>query len=101
MTTLSLEKIIQLVAREVVRELERQGVTVVSGGTPGHGSAASEDCTETEIMDMSGYRSPVLTARMLSRLRERTGAVVVPEGTVVTPRAREMIRQRSLVVRYE
>ncbi len=99
----SLEKIIKLVSTGVVRELHKQGVQVVSGNAeiiPAD-SSASGMSVKTEKIDMSSYKTPVLTEQHLSRLHELTGTVVVPRGTVITPKAREAIKAKKLYIRFE
>lgn len=102
---IALEKVIQLVVEEVVRELARQGVTVVQGGGNGVSSVASDVNygirTKTEKIDMSRYKTPLLTERMLDKLNSLTGEVIVPNGTVVTPKAKEILREKRISVRFE
>ncbi|MDZ7724101.1 MAG: hypothetical protein U5R06_15165 [candidate division KSB1 bacterium] len=51
---------------------------------------------QSETIDMSGYQSPVLTERQIQRLHDLTGRVIVPSGTVVTPKAKELLKRKQI-----
>lgn len=95
----SLEKLIQLVTAEVVKELGKQGVRIVSGSfsADSHNSGSSLR-TKVERIDMKKYRTPILTEKQIRNLHELTGEVIVPPGTVMTPKAKELVRERRLVI---
>ncbi|MFZ5517310.1 MAG: hypothetical protein ACOY90_11765 [Candidatus Zhuqueibacterota bacterium] len=96
---ISLEKLIQLVTAEVVKELKKQGVQVVSAdGRPVHGLSENALRTKSEQINMGAYKSPVLTENHIRKLHELTGEVIIPRGTVITPRAKELIKQKQLIV---
>ena len=100
----ALEKIINLVVREVIRELQKTGVKVVMpecnirnnkwNNKEGNNSYRNK----TETIDMSAYKTPILTEDHISKLHELTGEVIVPQGTVITPKARELIRTKQIVI---
>ena len=50
---------------------------------------------------MRNYKTPIVTEHALSRLHERTATVIVPAGAIITPRARELIREKNLKVIVE
>jgi len=98
----SLETIIGEVTERVIRELKNQGIQIVS-------ATGSDDARKTEAAaysgngtvrseraDMTGYRTPVLTERHVKRLHELTGAVIVPRGTVVSPKAKELLKDKNI-----
>lgn len=96
---ISLEKLINLVTAEVVNELKKQGVKVVTTA----GQSVNFDLEKTlpsksQEIDMSKYKTPILTENHIRRLHELTGEVLVPKGTVITPRAKELIKQKQLTV---
>ena len=47
---------------------------------------------------MSSYRTPVLTENHIQRLHPLTGEIIVPQGTVITPKARELIKVKQILV---
>jgi len=99
----NLEQIIQVVTEKVVAELVNQGVRVVNSNSQSVGNAAYQGFdhgtgfrTKTETLDMSSFKTPILTERQIHRLHELTGAVVVPQGTVITPKARELLKEKQI-----
>lgn len=102
---ISIEKIIEIVTREVVAELSRRGVkisgSINSEKAPQEFSDRPSLRAKSEIIDMSKYKSPILTEQHLIKLNELVGEVVVPKGTVITPKARELIKRKNLSVRFE
>lgn len=94
-TDLQLEKIIELVTREVMNELGRKGVV------PGTGATAALDSTTSVRLDMSKYKTPLVTENAVNRLHERTITVIVPAGAVITPRARGLLREKNITVVVE
>lgn len=98
MQTVSLETVILRVVEQVVRELKNQGIQIVP---PNSGAAPDGNSSGIERVDMTGYKTPVLTERHVLALREQTGTVVVPKGTVVSPKARERLRDRNIALRVE
>jgi hypothetical protein len=53
---------------------------------------------KVERIDMSKYRSPVLTENHLRRLHALTGEVIVPKKTVITPKAREIAKEKNIII---
>ncbi len=107
MQEISIEKIVNLVVKEVVQELMKQGVKVVSTGgsmVPANFSVLSVDAglkTKSEKIDMSKYKSAVLTENHIDRLHELTGEVIIPKGTIITPKAKQKIRDKQIAVTIE
>ena len=95
---INIEKIIQIVTRQVVKELQAKGIKVKFSA--GNDNSLNALRTKTETIDMSKYKTPVLTENHIRRLHELTGEVIVPQGTVITPKAKEMIKDRKLVISY-
>jgi hypothetical protein len=102
---ISIEEIIRLVVREVVSELEKRGVHVTNSpnvNSENLVSSASHGLTnKSQKIDMSSYKSPVLTERHIRKLNELVGEIIVPHGTVITPKAREEIKKRRLILKFE
>lgn len=100
MATIQLNQLIQMITREVVAELQRQGVQVM-GGPDVSQPKDNVLTTKSEQIDMSKFKSPVLTAAPLERLHPLTGEIVIPEGTIITPKAKQMIHTKNLKIRFE
>lgn len=93
-----IEKIIEIIVREVITELTKLGVDIelsyVGNKKISSPNAILED--KREVIDMSGYKTPVLTENHLISLDSNKVEIVVPKGTVLTPGARDIIRKRKL-----
>lgn len=104
---ISLEKIVQIVVEEVVKTLAEKGITVTnyaagSNGnlltkTAGTGSGIS---TKIEEIDLSLYKSPVITEWTVDGLNELTGGIKVPKGTIITPKAKDKLKKRNISIYY-
>ena len=108
MNEVSLDKIVNLVVQEVVKELARHNIKVVhTGAAPAAGTLSAGGLqpvgfrTKTEKIDMKAYRSPVLTENHVNRLHELTGEIVIPRKTILTPKARIALKSKNIVVSYE
>lgn len=88
-----LEEVVRQVTQQVWRELAIRGVKL-----PEAPAAIPDGAVR---IDFSHYRTPVLTERALTGLHQRLHTVVVPEGTIVTPRAKEFLREKNIGVIYE
>jgi len=90
--------LIQQVTTQVISELQSRGVQIISRGTAGDHVQALK--TKSESIDMQKYRTPVLTEDHIRRLHELTGEIIIPTGTVITPKARELVKQKQIIVTY-
>ena len=95
---ISLEKIIEIVTREVIKELIKSGVVIdqASLGLEEHGSKK-----RSLEMDMSGFKTPVLTENNLGVLEDHICEVIVPANTIITPGARGVIKNKELTIVYK
>jgi hypothetical protein len=97
---LSIEELVNKVVAEVLAELKRRGVKIVSGSAqkiavpPVSGAGAS-----VHVVDMSGFRSPVLLERHVASVGPEVREVAVPSGTVVTPGAKDVLRKKNLTLK--
>lgn len=96
----SIEELVNRVVAEVLAELSRRGAKVDFGppqkspqkvAVPANASA--------HVVDMSGYRSPVLLESHLLSLAPEIKEIAVPSGTVITPGARDIIRKKNLILK--
>lgn len=99
---ITLEKLISLVTAEVVKELKKQGIQVIpSSDNNSLGVSTDSLRTKSEKIDMSRYRTPVLTEIHIRRLNELTGEVLIPKNTIITPKAKEIIKEKRLIITRE
>ena len=103
---LSIEELVNKVVAEVLAELSRRGVKV-DVGSPQKSpvqvashlkvvKVADMATTAVHVVDMSGFRSPVLLENYLLSLGPEVKEIAVPCGTVVTPGAKEVIKKKNL-----
>jgi ethanolamine utilization cobalamin adenosyltransferase len=52
-------------------------------------------------MDFSGYRTPVLTERLVRAAAPSVTEIVVPAGTYCTEGARDMLEKRKLTLTFK
>jgi hypothetical protein len=97
---LSKEELVNKVVAEVMAELSRRGVKPDSGlpQKPAPG-VVSPPGPSVYVVDMSGFRSPVLLESHLSSLPPDVKEIAVPAGTVITPGAREIIKTKNLILK--
>ena len=99
---ISVEKIIQMVTAEVLKELKKLGIEIVSAtGSVDDKFLSNGVRTKSETPDMSKYCTPILTENHIRKLHDLTGEVIVPEGTIVTPKAREIIKEKRILIKFE
>jgi len=85
-----IEEIVRRVVKEVLQEL------------PASQAAAHKGLrNKSERMDFSGYKTPVVTERHIQHLHELTGEIIVPGNTIITPKARDVIREKGIKIKRE
>ena len=89
----AIESIVRRVAHEVWQELARKGIAL-----PDVAKALPDGAVR---IDMARYRTPLLSEHALAGLHTRTHTVVVPAGTIVTPRAKELLREKNIGIVFE
>ena len=96
---ISIEELIILITREVISELSKIGIAVDFNISA---NFSSEKSIESSIeLDMSNYKTPVITESSLISLDSDISEIIVPTGTVITPGARDIIRKKNLNVIYK
>ena len=92
---ISLEEIISLVVKEVIGELARKGIQVENSTE----NILSTDSDKKKIkMDLSEYKTPLLTENHILKLDLDILEIEVPIKTIVTPSAQDLIRQRNIII---
>jgi len=96
---ISIEKLVSLVTAEVMKELTKQDVKVTTQSCKisqnGQVVGLRNKC---QRIDMSKYKTPILTENHIRLLHELTGQVRIPKGTVITPKAKELIKEKQINV---
>jgi hypothetical protein len=101
------EKLVESIVREVIAELRRRGVDV-PGPSAATAPARGTEAVATRVvpgarleMDFSGYRTPVLTERLVRAAAPSVTEIVVPAGTYCTEGARDMLEKRKLTLTFK
>ncbi len=93
----NIERIVEMVTREVLRQLGNPGAPIIEAGS----ASAAQPLTGVARIDMSKYKTPLITERDMLTLHELTREILVPQGTILTPRARDLIRKKNITILYE
>jgi len=95
---ISLEKIIEMVTREVINELINKGFHIENNLKPGKINGLQNAVFEP---DMSGFITPLLTENLILSLNGQIQEVHVPAKTIVTPGAKNVLKNRNITVIYK
>jgi len=96
---ISIEQLVESIVREVVAELAKRGVAVGASGTAVQSGPVQHTQPGGNVeIDMSAFRTPVLTENQLIRIGGKVSTVIVPCNTVVTPGAWSLIRSKKLTL---
>jgi|GEM_PF-3437212 hypothetical protein len=99
---IDLEILIQKITRQVINELESRGVRVASATPPAEcRSGQGVEQARSERPDLSAYKTPVLTERHVRMLQSGTCRIIVPAGTLISPRAGEILKEKNIRVQTE
>lgn len=102
-----IENIIELVTREVIKELTKRGYTVdytsrYQAGVTFHPEKKQEPEGPTSMeICMKDYKTPILTERRFDDISMSVHELIVPEKTVITPGAFELIKKRNIKIIYQ
>ena len=93
---ISLEEIVALVIKEVVLELSKKGIHIDSEISNVTNFGASKRKIK---MDMKKYKTPLLTEASILELGLEIEEIEVPEKTIITPSAFDLIRERKIIIK--
>ena len=86
-----------MVVKEVVAELSKMGIQI---NMDNMNSNSIEQPNENKrcVLDLSKFKTPLVTEEHILNLSSGTKEVIVPKGTVITPNARDLIRKNKLTI---
>ncbi len=93
---ISLEEIVALVVKEVVLELNKRGIQIDGKISNITKFGASRKKIK---MDMKKYKTPLLTEAGILELSLEIEEIEIPEKTIITPSAFDLIRERKIVIK--
>ncbi len=98
--TVDIQKLIQMITSEVILQLSKMGVDVTSSSQRLVGPELVNNfhSNQSKIIDMNGYKTPVLTENHLEVLDSEVIEIIIPKGTVITLGAKDIIKKRKLIV---
>ena len=92
---ISIEELIEIIVSEVIKELGKQGVEIDFGSQKRDTGSSKEQVKE---IDMSEYKTPILTENQLLALGEDIKEIIIPGKTIITPVAHEIAKKRKLII---
>lgn len=96
---ISIDTLVGIIVREVLAEMAKHGVEVGVLATGGGAAAGGEQAARVAI-DMTGYRTPVLTEHRVRSLEAHVREITVPAGTICTIGARDILQQRNMKLTF-
>ena len=97
---LNIERLIEMIVKEVIVELSKIGVELDFSVNEKNRSFNKRNKKKQQIIDMSGYKTPILTETMLESIDKDLNEIIIPRGTVFTPGARDIIKKRNLTISH-
>jgi hypothetical protein len=94
-----MEQLVEIIVRQVLAELAKRGAEVALPAAAGAGAPPAIE-EGSVALDMTGYRTPVLTVDRLRTVDRTVREIIVPAGTVCTIGARDALRQRRVKLTY-
>lgn len=93
---ISIEKLVEIIVREVVTALLKQGVEINFDSH--EKDPLNLKLSKRQTIDMSNYKTPVLTENHLLSLEPEVTDIEIPEETILTPGAKDIIKKRKLII---
>ncbi len=97
---MEIEKLIEIIVREVISELSKLNMIDLNSGINNSTCSCKNIIKKVQpkIIDMSNYKTPILTENHLLTLDPTISEILVPKGTIITPGARDIIKKQKLVL---
>ena len=98
---INIEKLIEIIVREVITELLRLGEVMSPSSNELKTNCpcnSNNKNKQREVIDLSNYKTPLLTENHLTTLDTAIVEIVVPKGTIISPNAKDIIKKRNLVI---
>jgi len=97
---IELEKLIEIVTREVIKELVKLGYNAEDLLASDYPKEIKTAKKIVEI-DMSGFVTPVLTEGQMEALEKGVEDILIPPQTIVTQGAKRLIKQYKIKLIYK
>jgi len=97
---ISIENLVEIIVKEVIAELSKIGVEPDFSKEMKTGDYSNYGNRKKQEIDMSGYKTPILTEYTLETICQDVNEIIIPKGTVFTPGARDIIKKRKFIISY-
>ena len=96
---ISLDELIALITKEVVKELNNRGIKIDNSYLNNSNCGCTKESTQKSIeLDFTGYVTPLVTEEKINELSESISEIVVPKNTIITPSAVDLIKERNIKI---
>lgn len=97
MDNINLKYLVEIIVSEVLKELNKRGINIL------YEKNVNDDNTNKKVyeVDMSEYKTPILTERMLMMIDSAVSEIIIPANTIITHGARDIIKKRNLKINYK
>lgn len=94
---INLKYLVETIVTEVLKELKKRGIDIL------HEININAEISNKKFyeINMSEYKTPILTERMLMMIDSTISEILIPAGTIITHGAREIIKKRNLKINYK
>lgn len=94
---IALEKIIEIVTREVIKELLKKGIDLDKTTL---NDITNKSLKKSYKVDMSAYKTPILTEMRFEEIGSDVNEIIIPAKTIITPGANYIINKSKIKVIY-
>lgn len=104
---IAIENIIELVTREVIKELTKRGYSIdytarFNPDIPFHPEKKELQTGPTSMtLCMKEFKTPILTEMRFDEIALSVRELVVPEKTIITPGAYEQLKKRNIKIIHQ
>ena len=97
---INIENLVEIITKEVIKELLKIGVELDFSKEMKTGNLSNKGNQKKQEINMSGYKTPILTEYALETIGRDVNEIIIPKGTVFTPGARDIIKKRNFIISY-
>ena len=97
---INIENLVEIITKEVIKELLKIGVELDFPKEMKTGNLSNKGNQKKQEINMSGYKTPILTEYALESIGRDVNEIIIPKGTVFTPGARDIIKKRNFIISY-
>jgi len=94
---INLKYLVEIIVSEVLNELNKRGINIL------YEKNLDNTISNKKVyeVNMSEYKTPILTERMLMMIDSTISEIMIPAGTIITHGARDIIKERNLRISFK